>query len=148
MFCRQCGTEFQSEQAAICVKCGVARGDGFNFCQNCCAQTTPESSVCTNCGVLLTTPLPYNPADQKSKVAAGLLGIFLGTYGVHNFYLGYKKKAIIQVSVTGACLLLSICTFGLSVIPMMGISIWGLIEGIMILTGNIRVDGKGIPLKD
>lgn len=28
-------------------------------------------------------------ADQKSRIAAGLLGIFLGCYGVHNFYLGY-----------------------------------------------------------
>ena len=26
---------------------------------------------------------------NKSKMAAGLLGIFLGTFGVHNFYLGY-----------------------------------------------------------
>ena len=26
---------------------------------------------------------------QKSKIVAGLLGLFLGTLGVHNFYLGY-----------------------------------------------------------
>lgn len=29
-----------------------------------------------------------NP-NAKSKMAAGLLGIFLGSFGVHNFYLGY-----------------------------------------------------------
>lgn len=85
---------------------------------------------------------------RKSKVAAGLLGIFLGSFGVHNFYLGYTTKAIIQVSVTGGCILLSLCTVGLSMFGMVGISIWGLIEGIMILAGSIKTDGKGIPLKD
>lgn len=31
------------------------------------------------------------------KIAAGLLGIFLGTLGVHNFYLGYTGKAVAQL---------------------------------------------------
>ena len=30
-----------------------------------------------------------NSVNQKSKVAAGLFGIFLGSFGVHNFYLGF-----------------------------------------------------------
>src|SRR5215218_1174928 len=58
----------------------------------------------------------------KSKMTAGLLGIFLGGFGVHNFYLGNTNKAIIQIVVT-----LVTCGIG---------SIWGLIEGIMILTGS------------
>ena len=29
--------------------------------------------------------------NQKSKMAAGLLGIFLGAWGVHQFYLGDTK---------------------------------------------------------
>ena len=33
----------------------------------------------------------------KSKVAAGLLAIFLGAFGVHNFYLGYTGKAVAQL---------------------------------------------------
>jgi TM2 domain-containing membrane protein YozV len=33
----------------------------------------------------------------KSKMAAGLLGIFLGCWGVHNFYLGYTGKAVGQL---------------------------------------------------
>jgi TM2 domain-containing membrane protein YozV len=72
--------------------------------------------------------------SDKSKIAAGLLGIFLGGLGVHNFYLGYTQKGIIQ-------LVLGICTCGLS-------GIWGLIEGIMILTGSINTDAQGRPLKD
>lgn len=87
-------------------------------------------------------------AELKSKMAAGLLGIFLGQFGVHNFYLGYTTKAIIQVSVSAVGYLLSICTFGLSCLAPLGISVWGLIEGIMILAGSIDKDGNGNPLKD
>ncbi len=71
---------------------------------------------------------------MKSKMAAGLLGIFLGGWGIHNFYLGFTKKAIIQIIV-------SICTCGLG-------GIWGLIEGIMILCGKINTDANGNPLID
>ncbi|HHX11342.1 MAG TPA: TM2 domain-containing protein [Clostridiales bacterium] len=70
------------------------------------------------------------------------MGIFLGGLGIHNFYLGYQKKAIIQilVSVIGGVITCGIAT--------VAVQIWGLIEGIMILSGSISVDGKGIPLKD
>ncbi len=75
---------------------------------------------------------------QKSKLAAGLLGIFLGSLGVHNFYLGYTGKAIAQ-------LLISLLTCGFGAVAS---GIWGLVEGILILTGSISKDAKGIPLKD
>lgn len=78
-------------------------------------------------------PQGYQP---KSKVAAGILGILLGTLGIHNFYLGFKGKAIAQ-------LLISVLTCGLGT-PITGV--WGLIEGIMILTGSIAVDANGVPL--
>ena len=47
---------------------------------------------------------PVNP-NAKSKMAAGLLGIFLGSWGVHRFYLGYTGIGIAQIAVT-------ICTCG------------------------------------
>lgn len=45
---------------------------------------------------------PVAPAGyaQKSKLAAGLLGIFLGCFGVHNFYLGNTGKAVAQLLLT------------------------------------------------
>lgn len=61
---------------------------------------------------------------EKQKLTAGLLGIFLGSLGIHKFYLGYKKEALIMLLVS-----LLTCGFGASV---MGII--GLIEGIMYLT--------------
>ncbi len=71
--------------------------------------------------------------QQKEKLVAGLLGILLGGFGVHSFYLGDTKKGVIQIVVT-------LVTCGLG-------SLWGLIEGIMILTGSIDTDANGVPLK-
>lgn len=79
-----------------------------------------------------------DPSQQKSKMAAGLLGIFLGALGIHNFYLGYTGKAVAQ-------LLISILSCGVLALVS---EIWGIVEGVQILTGSIAVDGKGIPLKD
>ena len=89
-----------------------------------------------------------NGYTPKSRMLAGLLGIFLGCYGVHNFYLGYTTKGIIQV----CCFLLlgSILwfVFGLGLFVQAGIGLWALIEAIMIFAGGINVDGKGYPLAD
>jgi len=76
--------------------------------------------------------------EAKSKIAAGLLGIFLGALGVHNFYLGKTGLGLAQ-------LLISILSCGWLVWVS---AIWGLIEGILILTGSIRTDARGIPLRD
>ena len=78
------------------------------------------------------------PGQQKSKIAAGILGILVGFLGIHNFYLGYTGKGIAQ-------LLISVLSLGL-LSPISGL--WGLIEGILILTGSINVDATGIPLAD
>lgn len=84
-------------------------------------------------------PQPYYTQGQmKSKVTAGVLGILLGVFGVHNFYLGYTGKAVAQ-------LLLTLLSCGaLSFVS----AIWGFVEGIMVLTGAINKDGKGLPLKE
>ena len=134
MYCKNCGNSMDPN-AAICVKCGCAVGTGTSFCPNCGQTTFPGAAACPNCGVALT---PAANGEAKSKIAAGLLGIFLGALGVHNFYLGFTKKALAQ-------LLISLLTCGVGATIC---SIWGLIEGIMILCGNIDTDAKGVPLKD
>ncbi|PUU69960.1 hypothetical protein DBB36_10840, partial [Flavobacterium sp. WLB] len=57
---------------------------------------------------------------ENKKVTAGVLGILLGSFGVHKFYLGYQKEGIIQLIVT-------LITCGLG-------GIVGFIEGIIYLT--------------
>ena len=78
------------------------------------------------------SPPPAAPQGQipgaDKKVLAGLLGIFLGAFGVHKFVLGYQKEGIIMLVVT---LVLGgiTCGVGASVT-----AIIGLIEGIMYIT--------------
>lgn len=80
----------------------------------------------------------YTPAQQRSRIAAGLLAIFLGSLGVHNFYLHNTGKGMAQ-------LLMTVCTCG-----MLGVAseIWSIVEAILIFTGSIDSDGLNIPLKD
>lgn len=63
-------------------------------------------------GVAATPTAPQSlqvtaQTQSKSKVAAGLLAIFLGCLGIHKFYLGYTMQGIILLLVTifGALLL-------------------------------------------
>lgn len=112
------------------------------FCSN-CGEPLPENAyVCVKCGVRVADnaqgAVNNGGVAPKSKIAAGLLGIFLGTFGVHNFYLGFTGKAVAQLLIT----ILS-CGF---LSPVSGI--WGLIEGILILTGSSNKDSKGNPLVD
>ena len=119
MYCKNCGNAMDPN-AVICVKCGCAKGTGLSYCPNCGQPTQPNAAVCTSCGSALAVgPCP----DAKSKLVAGLLGIFLGAFGVHNFYLGYTGKAVAQLLIT------VLSCFTLAVVS----EIWGLIEGIMVL---------------
>ena len=131
MFCRNCGKEMEAN-AAYCVGCGVAAGQGNQFCSVCGAETHEQAVVCVKCGAVLRNSFGMVPG-RKSRLVAGLLGIFLGGWGVHNFYLGNIGKAIAQI-------VLTFC-FGIG-------AIWGLIEGIMILVGSINTDAQGNPLSD
>lgn len=110
----------------------------MNYCSNCGKKVNENQDVCLNCGVNLKKDKQIDNPNGKSKITAGILGIFLGCFGVHNFYLGYNGKAIAQLLIT----LLSI--FLLSWVS----AIWGLIEGILILTGSIKEDAFGNPLVD
>lgn len=129
MFCKNCSNQLD-DAAVVCVRCGAPRGQGNAYCHNCAAATAPGAAVCTNCGAGLAQP-PL-PGTQKSKMTAGLLGIFLGSIGIHNFYLGFTNRAILQI-------VLTIVTCGAA-------GLWGFIEGILILTGSINKDANGVPL--
>lgn len=48
-----------------------------------------------------------NNSNIKSATTAGLLAIFLGTLGAHEWYLGNKKKATIHLSLTAGGILLN-----------------------------------------
>ena len=150
-YCRNCGKQLNPGET-VCMGCGVPVGTGHDYCWNCGGKTDPEAVVCVTCGAGLvaksgnTQQQPGQQAGQayanpnaKSKIAAGILGILLGWLGIHNFYLGFTGKAAGQL-VLG---LLGFLTFGITT---WAAAIWGLVEGIMILTGSISTDANGVPL--
>lgn len=114
----------------FCSKCGNEVDDNIAFCDKC--GNSMDGSNSNNSD----NSNSNNNGNSKSKIAAGLLGIFLGTLGVHNFYLGYTGKGVAQ-------LLISVLSCGFLAIVS---EIWGLIEGIIILTSNDYRDANGNPL--
>ena len=173
MYCRQCGKPVEGDQEFCeeCKALNAAKADDSaninandnstsNANSNSTTNTTANSNTTeaiqnvdvsqnsnTNSnsnynGSTSSTGTAQNPnynynysnySQPRSRLAAGLFGIFLGALGIHNFYLGFTGKAIAQ-------LLISVLTCGiLSWVS----AIWGLIEGILILTGSINTDASG-----
>jgi TM2 domain-containing membrane protein YozV len=69
---------------------------------------------------------PYGrPYSDKSKIVAGILQLFLGTFGIGRFYVGSVGMGIAQLFTCG------------------GLGFWALIDGIMYLVSNDRTDAQG-----
>lgn len=84
------------------------------------------------------TPIPR---PQRSAYVAALLAFFGGMFGLHNFYLDNKNRAICQlvVSLVGLVLTFGIATFAME--------IWAIVEGLQLLRGDINTDGTGALIK-
>lgn len=78
-------------------------------------------------------PSSQSLSDYENKrILAGIMGILFGSLGVHNFIYGYTAKGIIQILMSTILVFL---TCGVSAIAAY---IWGLVEGILILTDQIK----------
>ncbi|MCX7096854.1 MAG: TM2 domain-containing protein [Methylococcales bacterium] len=73
------------------------------------------------------------PKAVKYKYVAAALALFLGFTGLHRLYLGFYWLALAQLAFTAA-------TVGFG-------AVWGFVEFVLIITGNINKDAKGRPLK-
>ena len=156
MYCKNCGEKL-NEGVNFCFNCGFKSGEGQGYCDRCGVKV--NSATCNNCGNVIEVyneelnintyknqdySNNYNNQNYnsnyvakrpKSKIAAGILGILVGGLGIHRFYLGYVGIGILQIVVT-------ILTCGAG-------SLWGFIEGILILCGTtITTDADGVPLSD
>jgi TM2 domain-containing membrane protein YozV len=141
-----------------CPDCKKANLDSSRYCGYCGAMLPPaktqkpidpevvneedshrgQEKTTTNQS---TTNKNYFGAQPKSKMAAGLLAIFVGSLGIHNFYLGYNDRGVTQLLLTTVGWIF----FGIG--PIVA-TIWSLIEGIQIFTGSISVDSRGDRLVD
>lgn len=93
---------------------------------------------------------------SKSKIVAALLAFFLGGLGIHSFYMGNKKKGLIQLGLSvlgfvlffaGAAKAVTTTTATASVgiagtaliglLLILGVSIWAFVDFIRILTGGL-----------
>lgn len=158
MFCAKCGNE-TSEGVKFCPNCGQSaesseiyneersydnqttyqgqngysndnatnHGDGYSYQSSYSGQNTSYQQY-------NQSPIYNGMPMQKSKIAAGLLQIFLGGFGVGRFYLGYTGMGVAQLLVTFVT-----CGIG---------AIWPFIDGILILCGQVPNDANGVPLKD
>lgn len=122
----------------FCSYCGQKLENGTSYCPYCGAKAEAAQNSAQPNETAAPTDQPTEELSDKSKLAAGLLGILIGGLGVHNFYLGFTGKGVAQ-------LLLSLLSFGL----LSWVSaIWGLIEGIMILVDSNPKDAKGKKLRE
>jgi len=135
-----------------------------------------EAVVCVNCGQDLNEAVSKdNKSDNaRSSLVAGILALFLGSFGVHNFYLGFKKRAIAQLLLTllgfitvfavlviFACVAYAAEQSTVILVALLGSfaiilgcicavvsGIWAFVEAILLLCGSKKVDGKGNLLKE
>lgn len=139
MYCQNCGNKI-NENNNFCPYCGEKVKTNKKYCQNCGTEIDTHTNICPTCGYHIP-PEVIKSTHAKSRVLAGLLGILLGGFGIHNFYLGYSSKGVIQ-------LVLLLCGLFTCGITAFGAEIWGVIEGVMILTGSIDRDADGNLLSD
>ena len=95
------------------------------------ARGTIESRANERHEAASATETPRGPAMSKSKVAFVLLGVFLGSLGIHNFYIGRTKQGVIQLLITVLSAgMLSLASW-----------IWAIVD-----ICTINADASGVPL--
>jgi len=87
------------------------------FCKDCGEKINAKAEICPKCGVRQENAVIFQ-LGGKSRIVAALLGIFLGDFGIHKFYLGQIGLGIVYI------------IFCWTLIP----GIIGFIEGIIYLT--------------
>lgn len=134
------------------------------FCTNCGMKREEKDTKCPNCGkVFKYENKPINESDNvkssrggsnvgsenktsptapaKNRIVAGIIALFFGSFGIHNFYLGYIGKGIGQLFLTLFGWI--VCFIG----PVIS-GLWAFIEAILLFTGYISKDGYGNDLTD
>lgn len=138
MNCPNCGRE-NYDKTKTCVWCGTSLNNPFQrrkktikpiVMDQADYQSSRQNKQSNEKNA--TTPL------AKQRVVAGVLAIFLGSFGVHNFYLGYSSRGLTQLILT---------TFGsvFLVGPLISIT-WSFVEGMLIFADQINQDALGKPL--
>jgi len=76
------------------------KGPDEKFCSECGARIRRAAEICPKCGVRqFAPPIGLGPVapNGKNRVAAALLALILGGFGVHKFYLGQVGLGIVYL---------------------------------------------------
>ncbi len=100
---------------------------------------------------------PHGRPRRSARVATAL-AFLLGGLGAHRFYLGYRTVGLFQAGLfIGGALLVTVIAVatgsplggallaGVSFVAV--VHIWGVVEGLMILTGGLAHDAQDHPLR-
>ena len=101
------------------------------------AMPPPPPAYAAPAQTVLASPPPpaaAAPAGQKDRIAFILLGVFLGTLGIHNFFAGYTARGVAQILVT--------LLVGWLIVPWIAVAIWNLVEVI-----TVTKDAHGVPFR-
>ena len=119
MFCKNCGKNINERQS--CPYCGHGKTEEYISLAPSKEWALPQPTF----------------RDDTTLFIAGILQIFTGCFGIGRFYMKSYKTGAIQLLVTLLCILLSLT---ISVIFLSIGFIWGIIDGIMILSGKVSFD--------
>lgn len=114
-----------------CPSCGaavpVAEGQAAQGGSMQIAQPVSHASMIDS---YMGTHVGMQPFEPKNKWVYILLGLFLGEFGIHNFYTGYIGRGVVKLLLT----ILSFCF-------LCWLSwIWAIVE-----ICTIRIDSRGVP---
>lgn len=98
----------------------------FIHCTVCGTEMAYTAGACPKCGA--PNAVVSANTSEKTMVAAALLCFFLGTLGIHRFYVGKIVTGILMILTLG------------------GLGIWTLIDFVMIIVGSFK-DKNGLTLK-
>lgn len=110
----------------------------MKYCQTCGAEMHDNAVMCVKCGCAVENKQPAanetNGQNQNISPKGGLvvllLCIFLGSLGIHRFYVGKTGTGIAMLLTAGGC------------------GIWTLIDLITIVMGNFTdAEGKVVKLQ-
>lgn len=148
MFCSKCGSQVNDNEA-FCGVCGNSLKESLPV-TNAASEPVPQSVAPTQIANPEAPSININlsqnqqnhtmgmafanpPQELKSKEVTGLLCIFLGWLGIHDFYVGKTTLGVVKLILT--CLVVSSFIVG----------IWVIIDLICILSGSY-CDRWGRPL--
>ena len=118
MKCEYCENEVPTG-VSRCPSCGAAvklSVDVATIAQPKVGEASTRIHTPTECEEVML------PHKRKMKAVYVVLGFFLGAIGIHNFYAGYKRRAIAQ-------LLITVLSFGYLLLVSW---IWAVIEIIIV----------------